>query len=130
VGPFVDSNDGRAMHGSVIGPTLFGGTVVSVSVYVDSVETAPNNQFQIAIYVAGLDGGPTLLVASSGPGTLTAHSWNALPLRATLIPGVSYWLGFSTNGNNNLHYAVAPVNWPLSLLSPSPKLYSMYATFQ
>ena len=103
VGATLDSGDKNWMNGSrfVTGSTPF--SVNNMSVYLKSVDTAPNNQYQLAIY-ADNNGSPGALVASSGTGTAVGNSWNSLPLSATLAANTAYWFMFNTNGNNNLSF--------------------------
>ena len=72
-------------------------TVNALSVYVGTVDAAPNNQYQVAIYT-DQNGAPGTLVASSTAGTLIPNAWNTLPLVATLQANTSYWLMYNTNG--------------------------------
>jgi glucose/arabinose dehydrogenase len=103
VGGSVDSGDMNFMNGSrfVNGATAL--TVSHLSVYLRSVQAAPADQYQVAIYTDA-NGSPGTLVASSTSGTLTAGSWNSLPVAATLAPNTAYWLMYNTNGDNNLSY--------------------------
>lgn len=74
-------------------------TITSMSVYVDSVGAAPYNEYQLGIY-ADNGGAPGAWIASSAVGTLTANTWNTLPVSATLAAGTSYWLAYTTSSNN------------------------------
>ena len=74
------------------------GTIVSMSVYVSGpVSAAPNNRFQVAIY---LDAGgvPGSLIASSASRTISSNAWNTAALSGSLLPNTSYWLAYNTNG--------------------------------
>jgi glucose/arabinose dehydrogenase/PKD repeat protein len=102
-GSLIDVGDMNFMNGSrfVNGATAL--TVSQVSVHLTTVQAAPADQYQVAIYTD--DGGsPGTLVASSTSGTLTADSWNSRPVTATLAPNTAYWLMYNTNGDNNLSY--------------------------
>jgi hypothetical protein len=85
------------------------GTASVMSVYVAGpLGAAPNNKFQMAIYTdAG--GKPGSLLASTASGTLTANSWNTLPITGSLTANSTYWLAYNTNGvnvsQNNVKYA-------------------------
>jgi hypothetical protein len=128
--------------------TTNGGSIVSMSAYVGSIDSASGNRnFQLSIYTnSGVM--PRTLVASSTTGTLVANSWNTLPISATLQPDASYWLIYSTNGRtasvNNMYYNTGsngqgvysnssvnfgtwPTNFPVASLTTA--VYSLYATF-
>ncbi|GAA0479136.1 hypothetical protein Ade02nite_40100 [Paractinoplanes deccanensis] len=109
VGGSLDSGDMNYMNGSrfVNGATAL--TVSQVSVYLRTVQAAPANQYQVAIY-ADANGSPGTLVASSTTGTLTANSWNSRPVAATLAPNTAYWLVYNTNGDNNMSYDTGTAN--------------------
>jgi hypothetical protein len=103
VGATLESGNGNLANGAVIVPAA-SFSVINMSVYVGAVDSAPNNKFQFAIYT---DTGtaPGTLVASSATGTLTANSWNTLPITASL--GASrYWLMYNTNSTtaNNPYF--------------------------
>ena len=99
VGTQTDTGDANSMNGSKVTTGTTGANVTSVSVAVGAVDASPNNQYQLAIYTDGA-GVPGTLVAKSGTGTLTANSWNTLPITATLAANTSYWLMYNTNGTN------------------------------
>ncbi len=109
VGSTLDSGDQNWMNGTkfVTGSTSF--TVSKMSVYLKSVQAAPNNQFQLAIY-ADNNGSPGALVASTSQGTGIANSWNTVPLSVTLAANTAYWFMFNTNGANNLSYDTGSTN--------------------
>jgi hypothetical protein len=108
VGSKVDTGDSNYMNGSRFTTKTTSGTVSSMSVYVSSIASAPNNSYQLAIY-SDESGVPGSLIASSATGKLTANSWNTLPITAALSPNTSYWLMYNTNGitvkNNNMKYS-------------------------
>ncbi|MGZ6005539.1 MAG: putative Ig domain-containing protein, partial [Candidatus Saccharimonadales bacterium] len=146
-GSLLDSGDSNYLNGSKV-TTGSGGTISSMSVYMGGIDALSSNQsYQLAIYTDNA-GKPGTLVASSATGTLTANSWNTLPISATLQPNTSYWLMYNTNGQtsavNNMYYnngttgqgayssgAVTFGTWPSTF--PASKLsnaiYSLYATF-
>src|SRR6185312_5841436 len=72
----------------------------SMSVHVGSVDNAPNNQYQLAIY-SDQGGVPGTLIAHSASGTLTANAWNTVPISANLAANTAYWLVYNSNGTNN-----------------------------
>ncbi len=142
----VDVNDANYINGSKFTMGVTGGLVTSMSVFVASVDTAPHNQYQLAIYTDN-NGVPGGLVAKSGTGVLSANAWNTLPITASLIAGRTYWLMYNTNGTtmlvNNMKfdysnygkeaYSTNPVafgNWPQTF--PAATLgnlkFSIYAS--
>jgi HAMP domain-containing protein len=108
IGPQIDVFDSNYMDGSYFRScSTCGGNVISMSVYVDKVDSAPNNQYQVAIY-GDNSGVPGTLIAKSLSGTLRANSWNTIPISATLKASTVYWLVYNTNATqynlNNMHY--------------------------
>jgi hypothetical protein len=141
VGGSLDSGDMNYMNGSrfVNGPTPL--TVSQISVHLKTVQAAPADQYQVAIYT-DVNGSPGTLAASSLSGTLTANSWNSRPLTATLAPNTAYWLMYNTNGDNNMSYDTGSANqgawsqsrqfgtWPSSFGTSTrwAATYSIYAS--
>jgi len=147
-GSVLDSGSSNHLNGSKVTASN-GGTISSMSVYVGGIDALSGNQsYQLAIYTDNA-GKPGTLVASSATGTLTANSWNTLPIAATLQPNTSYWLMYNTNGRtstvNNMYYnngtvgqgvfsssgvtfGTWPATFPASQLSRA--IYSLYATFE
>ncbi|WP_239151815.1 PQQ-dependent sugar dehydrogenase [Virgisporangium aurantiacum] len=139
VGGTLDTGGMNFMNGSrfVNGATAL--TVSRISVYLRTVQAA--NQYQVAIYT-DVNGSPGTLVASSASGTLTANSWNSMPIAATLAPNTAYWLMYNTNGDNNLSYDTGSANqgawsqprpfgtWPASFGTSTrwTAKYSIYAS--
>jgi hypothetical protein len=83
-------------------------TTRSMSVFVANIDiSGANRSYQVAVY-ADNAGRPGALVASSATGTLTANSWNTLPITVNLAANTSYWLMYNTNGRtstvNNMRY--------------------------
>ncbi len=109
VGATMDSGDMNYMNGSrfVNGATAL--SVSQISVYLKTVQAAPANQYQVAIYTDA-NGAPGTLVASSTSGTVTANSWNSRPVTATLAANTAYWLVYNTNGDNNMSYDTGSAN--------------------
>ena len=147
VGSTLDENDSNYLNGTKV-TTTSGGNVVSMSVYVGNVDSAANNNFQLAIYTNS-GNVPGTIVASSAIGTLTANSWNILPISAALQPNSTYWLVYNTNGRtsalNNMYYNIGtsgqgvysnssvnfgsmPAVFPSATLSVG--IYSIYANIQ
>ncbi|MEV0899978.1 PQQ-dependent sugar dehydrogenase [Actinoplanes sp. NPDC049802] len=109
VGASLDSGDMNHMNGSRFVTGADPASVTSMSVYLKSVQAAPNNQYQLAVY-ADSNGSPGARVATSASGTLTANSWNSRPVAAALAPNTAYWLMYNTNGDNNLSYDAGTAN--------------------
>jgi hypothetical protein len=146
-GSVLDSGSSNNLNGSKV-TTSNGGTISSMSVYVGGIDALSSNQsYQLAIYTDNANK-PGTLVASSATGTLTANSWNTLPINATLQPNTSYWLMYNTNGRtstvNNMYYnngttgqgayasgSVAFGTWPstFSASQLTKAVYSLYASF-
>jgi hypothetical protein len=142
-----DNGDRNNLNGSRV-VTSAGGSIVSMSVYVGSIDSqAASRKYQLAIYTDNA-GQPGTLVASTAAGTLVANSWNTLAISATLQANTGYWLMYNTNGRtdsvNNMRYnagsagqgafsssSVTYGTWP----SPFPAstltnaVYSLYASF-
>src|SRR3989344_620791 len=77
------------------------GEVASMSIYFTSpVGSAPNNQFQVAIY-SDVNGAPGILIASSASQTIIPDAWNTVPIAATLTPNTFYWLVYNSNGTSS-----------------------------
>ncbi|MFC0532170.1 Ig-like domain-containing protein [Phytohabitans kaempferiae] len=121
------------------------GAVTSMSVYVDQISSAPNNQFEVGIYTDSANK-PGTLVAKSVTGTLTANSWNTVAITADLTANDSYWLMYNTNGaagnRNNMRYGGGGTStfsssstpfgtWPTTFASATNggANFSIYATF-
>lgn len=141
VGGTRDSGDMNYMNGSrfVNGPAAL--TISQISVHLRTVQAAPANQYQVAVYT-DVNGSPGTLVASSTSGALTANSWNSRPVAATLAPNTAYWLMYNTNGDNNMSYDTGSANqgawsqsrpfgtWPSSFGTSTrwTAKYSIYAS--
>ncbi|MFD0349409.1 hypothetical protein ACFQ0M_31980 [Kitasatospora aburaviensis] len=145
VGPSTDTADSNYLNASRYVTGAAGGTVSSVSVYVGAVDTAPNNQFQVAVYRDNA-GSPGALLASSASAALTADSWNTVPLTAALSANTAYWLAYNSNGGNaavnNLRYSPGGTSvygnggrafgsWPADFgaATSSGLSFSIYATY-
>ncbi|MGW4381495.1 Ig-like domain-containing protein [Kitasatospora sp. NPDC004531] len=145
IGTATDSGDSNYINTSRFVTGSSGGTVNSVSVYVGAVGSTPNDQYQVAVY-GDIAGKPGPLLGSSTSGTLTAHTWNTLPVTATLAPNTPYWLAYNSNGVsaavNNLNYSTGGQSgystggavfgtWPSSFgaVSTGNLNYSIYATY-
>ncbi len=145
VGSVTDSGDANFLNGSRFTAGASGGTVTSISVYVTTIGTSPNNKFQVGIY-ADSNNSPDALLASSSSGTLVANSWNTVPISATIAPGTAYWLMYNANGTasnrNNMKFSnggsgaysnssVTFGTWPTTFGSSTnfSATYSIYATY-
>src|SRR3989442_10299142 len=108
IGSTLDSGDANWMNGSKVTTGTQSLTVTSMSVYVGRVDTAPNNQYQLAIY-ADNGGVPAARIAASATGTLTGNAWNTVPVTGALQPGTNYWLVYNSNARttavNNMYYS-------------------------
>ena len=93
------------------------GTLTSISAYVNAIDpSSSNDKFRLAIYA---DNGasypsatyPTTLIAQSAEGSLSANTFNTLPVSASLSANTTYWLAYETNGTsipyNDFSYAPA-----------------------
>jgi hypothetical protein len=120
------------MHGTRVVTGSTGGTVVSLSVYIDAVDASPKNQYQVGIYATDASGAPAGLIVNSNTGNLKPFSWNTMAIGATLKANTQYWLEYNTNGNNNLHYVSAPAfgTWPASVSGSQLRAFSIYATLK
>jgi hypothetical protein len=98
-GTVIDPGDAHNMNGSrfVMGGTA--GKTSSMTVLVGTVDSAPNNSYEMAIYTDN-NGVPGSLVAKTGTGTLKANSWNSLPIVTNLSANTAYWLMYNNNGTS------------------------------
>lgn len=102
IGGQLDDGNANHMNGSKVTTGSSAAALKSLSVYVGSVSASPNDKYQLAVY-SDNGGSPDTLIASTAVGTLTANSWNTLPISVTLNAGTSYWLMYNTNGSDGLH---------------------------
>ena len=112
IGTSVDSGDSNNINGSRFVTGIRAGQVTSLSIYVASpVDSAPNDQFELAIY-DDESGAPHDLLAVSERGTLRSDAWNAVAIDANLEPHTAYWFVYNTNGTtdaaNNPVYSTVP----------------------
>src|SRR5205807_2014522 len=109
-------------------------------------DSAPHNQYQVAMY-ADNNGKPGTLLAKSPSGTLIANTWNTVSIPTTLAANTYYWLMYNTNSTNNslnnLKYTntgtligirstntVVFGTWPQTFNSTkNAREYSLYATY-
>lgn len=99
IGTSPDFGDGGAINGSrfVTGPSA--GNVSSMSVHVRGPLDEPaHRNFQLALY-SDSRGAPDALIAQSLVGTLTADTWNTVPIVTALEPNTAYWLMYNTNAS-------------------------------
>jgi len=127
IGANVDVADSNYLNGSRVVNGTTSRTLSSLSVYVRSADTAPNNKFQMAIYTdAG--GAPGTLVATTAQGTLTGNAWNTLPITAVLAPNAAYWFIYNTNSpfaaQNNMAYDAGPAGQ--AVYSSNPVLFGTW----
>jgi len=148
----IDGGEENTMVGSPITVGAQSIAVSSLTVWINSAQAAPNNQFQVAIYTDN-GGQPGSRVTASGSRTITAQSWNTVPLSATLSANTKYWLLYNTNATNpslnalslspsvtsNGWYSGSPGSapfgtWPQTAargyLESPQQAYSMYVTYQ
>lgn len=146
VGNFNDIQDNNHIDGSRFESGSAKGTLTSITAYVGSIQAAPNNQYQLAIYTDN-NGTPGTLLAKSASGTLKANSWNTLSVSAGLNANTFYWLMYNTNATiislNDLRltttsaeigaYSANSVSfstWPSTFTSKRIGYeYSIYATY-
>lgn len=144
-GSSTDSSNSNTMNTTRF-TTVNGGKVASLSVYVGAVDASVSNRsYQLALYTAN-GNVPGSLIANTATGTLTANSWNTLPVTATLAPNTSYFIAYNTNGTsssvNNMRYTSGGVSgwrsggqpfgtWPASFgsFSTQSATFSLYASF-
>lgn len=107
VGPKVGSSNANTISGSKVTTGANPITVSAISVYIDKIDAAPYNKYEVAIYTNN-NGKPGTLVAKSLTGTLIGNSWNTIAVSANLAANTAYWLLYNTNGRstsvNNMHY--------------------------
>ncbi len=141
-----DDGDSNHLNGSRVTVGSTGLQVISMSVYVGSVDTPPYNQYQVGIYTNS-NGAPGTLVVASPAATLAANGWNTIPMSAALQANTSYWLMYNTNGRtgalNNMYYSAGNPGqgafssssvpfgtWPASFGASSltTAVYALYAS--
>jgi len=146
IGVFGDVRDANYITGSRFQTGTVKGTLQSISAYVGSIQSAPNNQYQLAIY-ADNNGTPGTLLAKSITGTLKANSWNILSVSTALNANTYYWLMYNTNAtsisSNNLRFSATTGQigaissnsmvfgtWPTTFTARKDgDEYSLYATY-
>ena len=144
VGSNLGGGSGNNMMSAQKVTTTAGGTITSMFAYLgaDGVCSAPNNQFQFAIYADNGSGAPGSYITSSTIGTLsTPGAWYTLPISATLSPSTVYWLAYWHNSNcggslndfayNNVPGAVAgstPVAWQSGSSNGWPSTFPSFGT--
>jgi hypothetical protein len=150
---YVGTNVGSAIgSGVLVGykfSTTAAGMLGSLSVNIGlGNTTAPNNQYQLAIY-ADNSGTPGALLGSTAIGSITSTGWNSLSLTTpvNVSANTSYWLSFWDNGNETITYSTGypsataagvastwgngtmPSTWPIGGSTTNGSLYSIYATY-
>jgi hypothetical protein len=101
--------------------------VTSLSVYVTTLDSAPRNQFSLAIYTDSA-GSPSALVAQSANGVLTANAWNTLSIVATLNPNTAYWLMYNANGGSGTVDNMVYNNDPANVGAYAPRTFGSWPT--
>jgi hypothetical protein len=126
-GSTLDGNDANSMEASriVVGSTNV--TAQAISVYVGNVDSAPHNNYSMAIYTDHV-GIPTVLVAQTGVSTLIANSWNTLPIAATLKADTPYWLAYGNNGSNQSVNGVYRNQTQTNLGAYGPHIFGSWPT--
>jgi membrane-associated phospholipid phosphatase len=109
VGQRTDREDGENINGTRFVTGSIAATLAAISVFVRApIDPSPYDAYQVAVYSDGEDA-PDKLIATSVTGSLTADTWNTLPIHALLVPNHAYWLMFNTNATNpeanNMAYA-------------------------
>jgi membrane-associated phospholipid phosphatase len=100
VGQRTDREDGENINGMRFVTSSIAASLTAISVFVRApIDASPHDAYQVAVYTDGEDA-PDKLVASSYTGSLTADTWNTLPIHAQLLPNHAYWLMFNTNATN------------------------------
>jgi hypothetical protein len=98
------------------------GTAVSMSIYIGSFV---DGTLEVMLYAdnAGLPG--ALLASSGDSGTLTADSWNEIPIPAAAITsGQQYWLGFQRSpGSTTYLRKDSTLNAAWTTFTPQTYLY-------
>ncbi|WP_354642559.1 Ig-like domain-containing protein [Kitasatospora camelliae] len=111
IGSLIDDTDSNHLNGSRITTGATPVPLTALSVHVGAIGSAPNDQFQLAVYTDSA-GSPGTLVTASTSGTLTANAWNQVPVNTTLAANTSYWLVYNSNGVsasvNNINYGSGP----------------------
>jgi polyhydroxybutyrate depolymerase len=123
------------------------GTLTSFSVYVGSVQAAPLNHMQVALYADTGTNMPGNQIASSGSIALQPQAWNVFAMPSTPVAAfTNYWLVFNadgyttqvaiasaSDGRSTWKYPVTFGSWSASFGSPStairPLQYVMYLSY-
>jgi hypothetical protein len=93
-----DSGDNNTMSGTQITTGSLALPVSSLSVYLaTAIDSAPNNQIEVAIYTDSA-GKPGTKVVASGS-TAAVEGWNTIALTTTLAANTKYWLLYNTNAS-------------------------------
>jgi endoglucanase len=76
------------------------GALQSISIYMGSVDAAPVNHMQVALYSDNGANAPGTLLASSQSQVVNPTMWNVFPLSGsvTINPNTEYWLAFNLDG--------------------------------
>lgn len=123
------NNNGMSATQVTTGAT--GGNLTGVSLYVGTVQAAPANHGQVAVY-ADANNLPGAKLVASGSQVLTAKSWNNFALSGMAVTSSTrYWLVFNVDGANTKYkitsggraawkIPTAFGTWPATFGVPSP----------
>lgn len=146
-GAALDNDNNNRLHGAKFLTPRAGG-VTNLSVYVGNVDAlTAQRQYQLGIYADNAGRPGSLVARTTASGSLTANTWNTLPLSATLQANTNYWLVYNSNGRttsvNGMYYNVGPSGrgvystnpvsfgtWPTTFPASTLTvgIYSIYAT--
>jgi trimeric autotransporter adhesin len=79
------------------------GTIASLSVFIGNNVDGTNDHYQMALYADDGSNTPDTYIASTNVGTITANSWNTLPISdgtASVTSGTKYWISYWTDTAN------------------------------
>ncbi len=141
IGGTTDTGDGNSITCNRYAATT-SGTINAMSAYVAAID-ATKKQYSLAVYADNANNPNTLLISATG--TLTANSWNTLPLSTPVVAGSYYWLCYNANATSgsydNMKYAAGSTpaiykdqpfgTWPTSFGTVGGRWtdnYSIYAT--
>ena len=146
-GSTIDSSESGSYVMSRFTTPSSAGSIAQASLNIGgSVDSAPNNNYEVGIYSDNA-GAPGTLLATSTQGTLSSSGWTSTPISgATLSPSTNYWIAYMSNGliataNNNIVYnsggtsCAGTVAYATGFPTSAPactsgtKQFSMYVTF-
>jgi hypothetical protein len=146
-GSTMDSGNQNGISATQVTTGSNAGVLTSITVYVGSVNSAPLNHMQVAIYADNGANKPGSLLTASNTQALQAKSWNTFTLNNVVInANTNYWLAFNVDGRNT-QYAIGSArspkaawriptlygSWPGSFGTSTQPLnkeqYSLYMTY-